>query len=171
MLAQVGVVSGLAYLVIGYILFSLGGAPLPSLSSDIIIGSAPSEKAGSAASLLQTSGEFAFAVGIAVLGSIGTYIYRIQIGGFITSDMTDSAAMLSRESLSGAITAAQSLPESIRSSFLRGAYESFTSGMHAVAAISGGIMLCIAILTIIKLRHIRPVGQKATNEDNLLIHE
>ncbi|UVI29521.1 MFS transporter [Paenibacillus spongiae] len=171
LLSQVGTGSGLANLVVGYILFSIGAAPLPSLSSDLIIGSAPSEKAGSAASLLQTSGEFAFALGIAGLGSIGTYIYRSQVAGFISSDMTASAARDSREGLPGAILAAQSLPEPMRSSLLRGAREAFTGGMHAVAVVSGGIMICIAILAMIKLRHVRPIGQKASGGTKVPIHD
>jgi DHA2 family multidrug resistance protein-like MFS transporter len=44
---------------------------------------------------------------------------------------------------------------------LRGAREAFTGSMHVVAAVSSGIMICIAILAMIKLRHIRPIGQKA----------
>jgi len=164
LLSQAGTVSGLASLVVGYILFSGGSAPYPSLSSDLIIGSAPPEKAGSAASLLQTSGEFAFALGIAVLGSLGTSIYRHQVAAFIPAGMTASDASASRESLAGAIAAADRLPESARTAFLHGAREAFTGGMHAVAWVSGALMLGIAILAVIKLRHIRPIGQSAVGK-------
>lgn len=44
LLTQVGVESGLTFLVLGYICFNLGAAPLPSLSSDLIIGSAPQRR-------------------------------------------------------------------------------------------------------------------------------
>lgn len=164
LLSQTGTASGLASLVVGFILFNGGSAPYPSLSSDLIIGSAPPEKAGSAASLLQTSGEFAFALGIAVLGSLGTSIYRHQVAAYIPADMQASEASASRESLAGAISAADSLPESARAAFLHGAREAFAGGMHAVAWVSGALMLGIAILAVTKLRHIRPIGQRAAGE-------
>ncbi|MYT20143.1 MFS transporter, partial [Streptomyces sp. SID7760] len=47
-----------------------------SLVSDMALGAAPAEKAGSAASLLETGQEFGGALGMAVLGSLGTAVYR-----------------------------------------------------------------------------------------------
>ncbi|WP_134686733.1 MFS transporter [Brevibacillus migulae] len=164
LLSQVGTASGLSTLIVGYIFFNVGAAPFASLSSDLIVGSVPPARAGSAASLLQTSGEFAFALGIAVLGSIGTYVYRTQIAGFIPRDVTTLTAGASRESLAGAVTAAKSLPEPIASTLLLGAQAAFTDGMHAIVIISGGLMIAIAVLTVIKLRHIPPIGQKTSDE-------
>lgn len=164
LLFQVGARSGFSSLIVGYIFFNLGAAPFASLSSYLIIGSAPPAKAGSAASLLQTSGEFAFALGIAIFGSIGTYVYRSKVTGLLPSDVTASASRASHESLAGAIATVKGLPEPIGSTLLHGARQAFDSGMHAVVAVSGGLMISIAILTLIKLRHIRPIGQKATGE-------
>ncbi|NRR21572.1 MFS transporter [Brevibacillus sp. MS2.2] len=164
LLSQVEMGSGLSTLIVGYIFFNVGVAPFASLSSDLIIGSAPPAKAGSAASLLQTSGEFAFALGIAVLGSIGTYVYRTQIAGFIPKGVTPLTSGASHESLAGAVSAAKALPEPIGSTLLHGAQIAFNDGMHAVVAVSGGLMITIAILTVIKLRHIPPIGQKTPGE-------
>lgn len=164
LLTQVGVESGLAILVVGYIFFNIGSAPLPSLSSDLVIGSAPPEKAGSAASMLQTSGEFAFALGIAVMGSIGTVIYRDQVAASIPADLLTTEVQASRDSLAGAVTVAQGLPEQIGTSLLAGAREAFTGGMHAVAAASGAIMLGIIILVATGLRYVRPIGETQSNQ-------
>ncbi|QMV42037.1 MFS transporter [Cohnella cholangitidis] len=164
LLTQVGVESGLAILVVGYIFFNVGSAPLPSLSSDLVIGSAPPEKAGSAASMLQTSGEFAFALGIAVMGSIGTVIYRDQVAVSIPADLPATAVQASRDSLAGAVTVAEGLPEQIGTSLLAGAREAFTGGMHTVAAASGAIMLGIIILVVTRLRYVRPIGETQSNQ-------
>jgi DHA2 family multidrug resistance protein-like MFS transporter len=67
----------LVTLIAAYAIWNLGCAPLISLSMDLVVGSAPVERAGSAAALGETSSEFAFALGIAVLGSLGTAVYRI----------------------------------------------------------------------------------------------
>lgn len=159
MLSRVEAVSGLRTLVIGYILVNMGPTPFQSLASDLVVGSAPPEKAGSAAAMLQTSCEFAFALGIAALGSLGTVVYRHQVAGAIPSGIAASAAEAARDSLAGAMAAAEGLPEQISSALMAGAREAFTSGMHAVAAASGAIMIGIAILALTRLRHVRPIGE------------
>ncbi|MBD2868868.1 MFS transporter [Paenibacillus arenilitoris] len=164
LLTQAGVESGLAFLVLGYICFSIGSAPLPSLSSDLVIGSAPPEKAGSAASMLQTSGEFAFALGIAVLGSIGTAVYRSQMANAIPADLPSSAVRASLDGLAGATAIAEGLSEQVGSALLTDAQQSFTSGMHAVAAASGAIMLAIIVLIVTRLRHVRPIGETQSDQ-------
>lgn len=158
LLTQVGVESGLTLLVIGYIFFSIGAAPLPSLSSDLVISSVPLERAGSAASILQTSGEFAFALGIAILGSIGTVVYRGQIEKSIPAGLPDSDIQAARDSLAGAIDVAKGLPDEASTALLIGAREAFTNGMHAVAVASGTMMLAVIILTVTRLRYVPPIG-------------
>ena len=44
-----------------------------------VVGSAPPAKAGSAASISETSNELGIALGIAILGSIGSIVYRTQL--------------------------------------------------------------------------------------------
>ncbi|WP_238357612.1 MFS transporter [Cohnella zeiphila] len=164
LLTQAGTESHPAILVVGYALFNLGSAPLPSLSSDLVIGSAPPEKAGSAAAMLQTSGEFAFALGIAVLGSIGTVIYRGRVADAIPAGLPASAVQASRDSLAGAATVAEGLPERIGTALLTGAREAFDGGMHVVAAASGAIMLGTILLVATRLRHVRPIGETLPNQ-------
>ncbi|MFC5403543.1 MFS transporter [Cohnella soli] len=164
LLSQAGAVSGLTVLVVGYAMFSVGAAPFPSLSSDLIIGSAPPEKAGSAASLFQTSGEFAFALGIAVLGSLGAYIYRSHVAEFLPGNLSASEEAAARESLAGALSAAERLPGDAGSTLLHGAREAFASGMQAVALVSCALMLGIAIVAVTKLRHVPKIGMKSSGE-------
>ncbi|RIX52202.1 MFS transporter [Paenibacillus nanensis] len=164
LLTQAGTQAGLAFLVIGFIGFNLGSSPLPSLSSDLVVGSVSPEKAGSAAAMLQTSGEFAFALGIAVFGSIGTAVYRNQVASAIPADLPDSAIQASRDSLAGAVSAANGLPEGAYTELVNGAREAFISGMHAVALSSGVIILGIIVLVATQLRHLRPIGEKSANQ-------
>lgn len=166
LLTQVGTASGLIVLIGGYALFNLGSSPLPSLSSDMVVGSAPPEKTGSAASLLQTSGEFAFALGIAVLGSLGGFIYRGQVTGLLPEGMPEAAAALARGSLAGAVSAGEDLAEPLRSTLLAGAREAYAAGMHAVAAASCAIMLGIAVFAAVRLRRLRPIGQLGQDGQN-----
>ena len=70
--------SSLATLVTGSVVFALGLAPVYTLAADMMVGSAPPERAGAAAGISETSSEFGGALGIAVLGAIGTAVYRAK---------------------------------------------------------------------------------------------
>ena len=79
--------SSLAVLVIGSLVFSLGLTPVVSLTTDMVVGAAPPERAGAAASLSETATEFGGALGIAVFGSIGTAVYRSKVSNAIPPDV------------------------------------------------------------------------------------
>jgi DHA2 family multidrug resistance protein-like MFS transporter len=75
-LTQVG---GLATLVVGSVIVSLGLGPMLTLSTDLVVGSAPVQRAGEASALSEMSAELGGALGIAILGSIGVAFYRNQV--------------------------------------------------------------------------------------------
>ena len=72
---------------IGSLVFSLGLTPVVSLTTDMVVGAAPPERAGAAASLSETATEFGGALGIAVFGSIGTAVYRSKVSNAIPPDV------------------------------------------------------------------------------------
>ncbi|MDB5562842.1 MAG: transporter, partial [Hyphomicrobiales bacterium] len=151
--------SGLPFIVIGFILFNSGCAPMVTLGSGIVVSSVVPEKAGSAAALSETSSEFGFALGIAILGSIVTAIYRTQIGGTLPAGIPDGAASGARDSLAGAAAAAASLPAEMGAALLSAAQQAFLSGMHVAAGICAGILLCVGLLAVTTLRNLRPLGE------------
>lgn len=69
----------LALLILGYCTFSLGLAPVFTLTTDLIVGSVPPAKAGAAAGLSEASTELGGAFGIAVLGSLMSLVYRLML--------------------------------------------------------------------------------------------
>ena len=70
---------GLVLIVVASIIISLGLAPVITLATELIVGSAPPEQAGAATGISETSGELGGALGIAILGSIGTAVYRAEV--------------------------------------------------------------------------------------------
>src|SRR5713226_8709108 len=92
-LAQVDGTSGLAVLVASTVVFSLGLSPVFTLANDMIIGTAPPERAGAASAISETCSEFGGALGIAILGSIGTAIYRRAMAGSVVDGIPHSATM------------------------------------------------------------------------------
>ena len=87
----------LSLLVIGYCVFSLGLAPVFTLTTDVIVGSVPPAQAGAAAGLSEASTELGGAFGIAVLGSLMTALYRIGL-----AELPELAAMPIGQGLEGA---------------------------------------------------------------------
>jgi MFS transporter, DHA2 family, multidrug resistance protein len=60
---------------------SLGVAPVLTLATDLIVAAAPPARAGAASALSETGTEFGGALGVALLGSLGTAVAGAQIGG------------------------------------------------------------------------------------------
>jgi MFS transporter, DHA2 family, multidrug resistance protein len=70
LLTRLDPAGGLAVLVAGSVVFSLGSAPMTTLATDLMVGTAPPERSGAASGISETSSELGGALGIAVLGSI-----------------------------------------------------------------------------------------------------
>ncbi|TDD33900.1 MFS transporter [Actinomadura sp. KC06] len=155
-LTQAGADGALAPVVIGFALINLGAGPLVALATDLIVGSAPEEKAGSAASMSEVSGEFGYAIGVALIGSLGAWIYRDSIT--VPAGVPADAAAAAEDSLAGASDAASKLPDDVGASLLEPAQEAFASGFHVVAAVSAVLLVGIAITTAWLLRSVPPTG-------------
>jgi MFS transporter, DHA2 family, multidrug resistance protein len=74
LLTQVEAASGLAVLVAGSVVMSLGAAQIITLGTDVVVGAVPPERAGSASGISETGLELGGALGIALLGSIGAAV-------------------------------------------------------------------------------------------------
>jgi MFS transporter, DHA2 family, multidrug resistance protein len=153
-LTQVEGSSGLSVLVTGSVVFSLGIAPTVTLSTDLIVGTAPPERAGAASAMSETGTELGGALGIAILGSIGTAVYRSEVGEGVPAAVP-SAAEAARDTLATALAVAEQLPEELGAALLGAAREAFTQGLRLTAAISAGIALGIAALAATLLRDVR----------------
>ncbi|MGH3013545.1 MAG: MFS transporter, partial [Gaiellaceae bacterium] len=117
--AQVDEGSGMAILVVSSVLFSLGLAPVFTLATDLVVGTAPPERAGSAAALSETSSELGGALGIATLGSIGTALYRAQVDDAVPAGVPPEEAEAARDTLGGGVSAADRLPDGLARPHLR----------------------------------------------------
>ncbi|MEV6492507.1 MFS transporter, partial [Actinoplanes sp. NPDC051633] len=109
-ITQAGTANGPAALITGFAISCLGSAPLVALGTNLVMSSVPPEKAGSASGVVQTNSEFGYALGIAVMGSLGTFVYRTRIADDLPSGLPGTAADTARESITGAVTVAGELP-------------------------------------------------------------
>ena len=144
--------SGLGVLVIGSVMISLGLAPVVALATELIVGSAPPEKAGAASGISETGGELGGALGLAILGSIGTAVYRARLGRALPAGIPPEAAETARDTLGGAISVATQLPGELGSDLIEAARRAFTDGLRITAAISAVLAMGVAVLCTILLR-------------------
>lgn len=152
MLSWPGSVVSLYVLVAGATIFSLGITPVAMICTDMVVASAPSDRAGSAAAMSETSAELGGALGIAILGSVGTAIYRDVMVKAVPSGVGDEAADAIRSTLGGAVNALSDLPASISSDILPLARAAFTDGLQVISIICTILMVLSAIGTLIALR-------------------
>jgi DHA2 family multidrug resistance protein-like MFS transporter len=156
LLTQVDGPNGLAVVVAGSVIISLGLAPVLSLTTELIVGSAPPEKAGAASGISETGAELGGALGISILGSIGVALYRGRIGDALPASIPDAAADVARDTLGGAVGVAEQLPDPVGSALLAVARGAFVDGMQVAAAISAVVAIIVAGLALALLRGIPP---------------
>jgi DHA2 family multidrug resistance protein-like MFS transporter len=151
--------SALAFVVIAIVVSSLGEAPVFTLTNDLIIGTAPPERAGAAAALSETSSELGGALGIAILGTIGTAIYRGRMADELPVGVPPEAAEAARDTLGGAVAAAEDVPQPIAEELLAVAREAFTQGLQVAALTSAVIAAGMAVLAVVLLRRARTADE------------
>jgi DHA2 family multidrug resistance protein-like MFS transporter len=152
---------GLAPVVTGWALVTLGSGPMVVLSTDMVMGAAPPSKAGSAAALNETGSELGFALGIAILGSVSDSVYRSRIADALPRGLPASAGSASRESYAGAVAVAHDLPPKIAAALLGQSRAAFTSGMQVTAAISATLLAIVALAVLVLLRRFGPKSAPA----------
>jgi DHA2 family multidrug resistance protein-like MFS transporter len=148
--------TGLAGLVPGSILFALGLAPVVTLGTDLIVGAAPPEAAGAAAAISETSSELGGALGIAILGSIGTAIYRRSMAGAILEGVPPEALKAARDTLGGAAATAAHLSGPGGEHLLATARAAFGQALEVSLAACAGVSALTAALVVVALRHVNP---------------
>jgi DHA2 family multidrug resistance protein-like MFS transporter len=165
-LTQVGGPNGLAAVVVGSVVISLGLAPVFGLTTELVVGSAPPERAGAASGISETSFELGGALGIAILGSLGVAIYRGQIGAAMPTEVPVAAADAARDTLGAAIVVAQDLPSAIGATIVRAAQDAFVQGMEMAAVISAVVAVGVAVLAVYTLRDVEPSGSTEAEADD-----
>jgi MFS transporter, DHA2 family, multidrug resistance protein len=120
----------------GSSLFSLGVAPVFTLTTDLIIGTAPPERAGAASAISETGAELGGALGIALFGSIGIALYRAAMGESIPASMLSADAASARATLGGAIDAATRMSPPEGQVLIDRGRSAFLEALRICAAIS-----------------------------------
>lgn len=154
--------AGLAFVVVGLVAIHFGAGPLLALGTGQVVGSAPPEKAGAAASLSETSNYLGSMTGIALLGTLGALVYRHQIAGSIPAGVPAHVAAAARQTVAGATAAAPKLPAASATPLLHVARDAFTTGLNTAAVIGAVVFVGLTILVATALRQRRSDAAPAT---------
>ena len=150
-LTQIGENHGLLFL--GWLLFCLGLAPAATLTTDLVVGVAPPERTGAASAISETSFELGGALGIAVLGSIATALYR-RIMADAVHGLPTEAAGAARDTLAAALGVARELPVARGAELLGAARAAFTHSIAVCAGLCCAIAIVAAIVAVVVLRRV-----------------
>jgi MFS transporter, DHA2 family, multidrug resistance protein len=153
LLARIGASSGVALVVAGSVTYALGLAPVFTLTTDTIVGSAPPERAGAASALSETGSELGGALGIAVLGSIGTAVYRGHMVHGVPAGVSTVTGEAARATLGGAIAVAQQLPAAVGAELTSAARMAFSQSLSSAALACATVVVVTAIAVTINLRN------------------
>ncbi|MFL5995996.1 MAG: MFS transporter [Streptomyces sp.] len=131
---------GAALLVVG-----VGAGFSFTVTADVILSSVPKEQAGAASAVSETAYELGAALGIAILGSIVTGVYR----DFAAPAGTPPGA---HESLGGAAEAATAMTPDAAQAMLASARGAFVDGLAIAAGAGAAVLLATAIAAWFMLR-------------------
>ena len=164
-LALVGAGASLVALVVGSVILSLGLGPVFILTVDLIMSSAPPERAGAAAAISETGAEFGGALGIAILGSLGTAVYRAAMAHAIPEGVPAEVAETARDTLGGAVAAAGQLSGTLGGELLIAARAAFAQGFELVVVVCAVIAMVTAVLAAVTLRKAQVGGQTKQRQE------
>ena len=126
-------------------LIALGFVPTILTTTGLIVGSAPPERAGAASAISETSAEFGGALGVALLGSLGSVVYRVAMDQADLGALPAPMAQASRATLAGAVDAARNLGGTA-APWLDIARGSFSLGFAVNCAVAAVTLVLLAAL-------------------------
>ena len=121
------------------------------------MGAAPPERAGAASAVSETSFELGGALGIAVLGSLFTFVYGRTFLAADHSGLPVNAVERGRDGLGSAVDTASSLPNEQAAQLLATARSAFVYAFEVTSAVSA---VCAVLAAVFAATLLRNAGQR-----------
>ncbi|KQZ09712.1 MFS transporter [Agromyces sp. Root1464] len=141
----------IAPVVIAFVMLGVGIGAAETVSNELILSSAPPEKAGAASAVSETAYELGAVLGTAVLGSILAAHYSAAI--VLPTELTAAQAATASETLAGAATVAEQLPAAIGEQLAASAALAFDEGVVITSLIGVALMVAAAVVAVLALRN------------------
>ncbi|GGV24657.1 hypothetical protein GCM10010182_54080 [Actinomadura cremea] len=137
------------------LLSGLGMGAAMTVTGDTVLASVPKERSGAAAAISETATELGGALGMAVLGSVLTAVYRDALE--LPAGTPPPAAAAARDSLAGALEAGAALPEGVGARVAATARDAFVTGMHSALLCAAVLAVAVAVFSLVTLRSVPKV--------------
>jgi DHA2 family multidrug resistance protein-like MFS transporter len=134
----------LAVLIGAFGALGIGIGAAETVSNELILSSAPASKAGAASAVSETAYELGAVLGTAILGGILTALYRAQL--VVPAGVPPEAADAARETLAGAVAAADTLPAELGAALREAAASAFDSGIVVTALLGAGLIVVAGVV-------------------------
>ncbi len=132
-----------------FVALGIGIGMAETVSNELILSSAPPEKAGAASAVSETAYELGAVLGTAVLGGLLTARYRE--GLVLPEGLTADAADAARETLAGAMHTADSLGGALGEAVRDAAAHAFDAGVTVTALIGAVLVALAAVIAAVTL--------------------
>ncbi|WP_232524270.1 MFS transporter [Nocardiopsis gilva] len=135
---------------VGFAFICFGMGLTQTLTNDAVVGSVPEQRAGAASAVSETGYELGAALGIAILGSVlwASYSSKLHDVPGVPGGAMESA----RDTLGGAVQAAESLAPDAANGLVSAAHIAFVDAIHVTSAVAAGILVLAAVHTAWTLR-------------------
>lgn len=144
---------GVLPLITAFVVLGVGIGAAETISNELILSSAPAEKAGAASAVSETAYELGAVLGTAVLGGLITAFYRGALT--LPAGLDTGVAEAARETLAGAYTAAHELPADLGAALWDAAASAFGAGVTVTSLIGACLVVIAATIAAVTLRSAR----------------
>ncbi|MFI5501808.1 MFS transporter [Nocardia asteroides] len=161
-------------LVLGLSAFEAGLWTVPQAAAMVVAAGVVSalaprvrpSRAGAASAISETGQELSAALGVAVIGSIGTAVYRGQMADTLPAGLPAEAARAAEDTLAGALHVAAMLPEALSAELSTVARQAYTQALQVNSLVGIGLTGIAAVLVMTLLRHIPAPDEKAADAES-----
>jgi len=134
----------LSMLIVAFMTLGAGIGMAETVSNELILSSAPAAKAGAASAVSETAYELGAVLGTTIMGGILTAYYRAALD--LPVGIPAVAADAARETLAGAMNAADSLEPAMGAQLRDAAAHAFDGGVVITSLIGAGLIVLAAIV-------------------------
>jgi DHA2 family multidrug resistance protein-like MFS transporter len=153
-MTQLGADSPLWLMLVAMSLQAGGLVSVLGQCTDMLIANVSEEEAGSGTSVLETGSLLGGSLGMALLGSIGAYVYGNDVKDKLPSGLPKEAYNAAPDTLGGAIVAAQQMPGQAGRTVLQVSRDAFTHGLNVAAVAAGAVVILGAVFVSLALRKV-----------------
>lgn len=149
----------LGMLIAAFVSLGIGIGAAETVSNDLILSNAPPAKAGAASAVSETAYEVGAVLGTSVLGGILTALYRANM--VVPAGVGQEAADAARETLGGAVAAADGLDAALGDALRAAAAHAFDQGVVLTSLIGAALVVVAAAIAATTLGGSRSASEES----------